>query len=199
MELLPGGWLAERADEAEIPADPVADAASLSGIQREALELLEWGRLGEHVAGFASTTAGRRLCRELPLAPSLEASRQLLAQTTELLALDGVLEGGLSFQGVADLSRTVQLCAKGGVASADELLDVATTLAAARRLRRQIDDPELRPTTTALVDELRTLPELEQRLRFCIEDGGRVADRASPPWPNCAARSAPLARSAAID
>ena len=181
MELLPGGLLAERADEAVIPADPVADAAALSGIQREALELLEWGRMGEHVAGFASTTAGRRLCRELPLAPSLEASRQLLAQTTELLALDGVLEGGLSFQGVADLSRTVQLCAKGGVASADELLDVATTLAAARRLRRQIDDPELRPTTTALVDELRTLPELEQRLRFCIEDGGRVADRASPP------------------
>jgi len=181
VKLLPGGLLAERADEAEIPADPVADAAALSGIQREALELLEWWRLGEHVAGFASTTAGRRLCRELPLAPSLEASRQLLAQTTELLALDGVLEGGLSFQGVADLSRTVQLCAKGGVASADELLDVATTLAAARRLRRQIDDPELRPTTTALVDELRTLPELEQRLRFCIEDGGRVADRASPP------------------
>ena len=175
----------------DLQGDPIAEASAtahqpqaatpFSGIQREALELLEWGRLGEHVAGFASTTAGRRLCRELPLAPSLEASRQLLAQTTELLALDGVLEGGLSFQGVADLSRTVQLCAKGGVASADELLDVATTLAAARRLRRQIDDPELRPITTALVDELRTLPELEQRLRFCIEDGGRVADRASPP------------------
>jgi|LauGreDrversion4_2_1035121.scaffolds.fasta_scaffold18229_5 DNA mismatch repair protein MutS2 len=161
--------------------DPTVNSASFSGIQREALELLEWGRLGEHVAGFASTTAGRRVCRELPLAPSLQASRQLLAQTTELLALDGVLEGGLSFQGVADLRRTVQLCAKGGVASADELLDVATTLAAARRLRRQIDDPELRPTTTALVEELRTLPELEQRLLFCIEDGGRVADRASPP------------------
>ncbi len=45
-----------------------------------------------------------------------EASQQLLAQTTELLALDGLIEGGLSFQGVADLSRTVQLCAKGGVA-----------------------------------------------------------------------------------
>nr|WP_303246144.1 endonuclease MutS2 [Synechococcus sp. HK05] len=176
---------------ADLHGDPVGDtavparqphaAAPSSGIQREALELLEWARLGEHVAGFASTTAGRRVCRELPLAPSLEASRQLLAQTTELLALDGVLEGGLSFQGVAELTRTVQLCAKGGVASADELLDVATTLAAARRLRRQIDDPELRPTTTALVEELRTLPELEQRLRFCIEDGGRVADRASPP------------------
>lgn len=154
---------------------------TLSPIQLEALELLEWRRLGEHVAGFAGTTAGRSLCRELPLAPSLQVSQQWLAQTGELLALDGLTEGGLSFQGVADLQRTVQLCAKGGVAGADELLDVATTLAAARRLRRQIDDAELRPVTTAMVEGLRTLPELEQRLRFCIEDGGRVADRASPP------------------
>jgi DNA mismatch repair protein MutS2 len=164
-----------------VPQISTESTAAKSGIQREALELLEWGRLGEHVAGFAGTVAGRRRCRELPLGPSLAASQELLAQTGELLALDGLLEGGLSFQGVADLSRTVQLCAKGGVAGGDELLDVATTLAAARRLRRQIDDPELRPATTALVEALRTLPELEQRLRFCIEEGGRVADRASPP------------------
>ena len=58
---------------------------------------------------------------------------------------------------------------------------MASTLAAARRLRRQIDDPQLRPVCTALVAELRTLPELEQRLHFCLEEGGRVADRASPP------------------
>ena len=150
-------------------------------IQAETLELLEWARLGEHVAGFAGTTAGRSLCLQLPLAPDRAESQRLLAETTELLALDGLTEGGLNFQGVADLSRTLQLCAKGGIAPADDLLAVATTLAAARRLRRQIDDPDLRPVTTALVAELRTLPELEQRLRFCIDDGGRVADRASPP------------------
>jgi DNA mismatch repair protein MutS2 len=137
-------------------------------IQAETLELLEWARLGEHVAGFAGTTAGRSLCLQLPLAPDRAESQRLLAETTELLALDGLTEGGLNFQGVADLSRTLQLCAKGGIAPADDLLAVATTLAAARRLRRQIDDPDLRPVTTALVEELRTLPELEQRLRFCI-------------------------------
>jgi DNA mismatch repair protein MutS2 len=164
---------AEQAFEAA--AEPVA------AIQREALELLEWSRLAEHLAGFASTSAGRALCRDLPLAGSLLESQRLLAETTELLALDGLTEGGLNFQGVADLRRTLQLCAKGGIASADDLLEVATTLAAARRLRRQIDDPQLRPVTTALVEQLRTLPELEQRLRFCLEEGGRVADRASPP------------------
>ena len=150
-------------------------------IQGEALDLLEWSRLAEHLAGFAGTSAGRALCRALPLAPDRAESQRLLAETTELLGLDGVIEGGISFQGVADLGHTLQLCAKGGIASADQLLQVATTLAAARRLRRQIDDPQLRPVTTTLVEALRTLPELEQRLRFCIEEGGRVADRASPP------------------
>ncbi|MFM8545294.1 MAG: endonuclease MutS2 [Vulcanococcus sp.] len=153
---------------------------SATAIQQEALELLEWPRLAQHLAGFASTALGRQRCLALPLAPSPEASARLLAETTELIALDGLTEGGLSFQGVADLSRTLQICAKGGTASGDDLLAVATTLAAARRLRRQIDEPALRPVCSALVEELRTLPELEQRLYFCLEESGRVADRASP-------------------
>ncbi len=152
-----------------------------SSIEQEALGLLEWPRLCGHVASFASTSAGRRHCEQLPLGASVSESRTLLAETSELLALDGLTEGGLNFQGVADIHPTVQLCAKGGVAGGEALLELATTLAAARRLRRQIDEPELRPVTTALVEELRTLPELEQRLHFCIEEGGRIADRASPP------------------
>ena len=166
----------------ESPREPTALVAPAQpDVEAEALDLLEWWRLAEQVAGFAGTPLGRALCRRLPLAASRAQSQALLAETTELLALDGLTEGGLSLQGIADLSHTLQLCAKGGVAPADDLLDVATTLAAARRLRRQIDDPQLRPVTSALVAELRTLPELEQRLRFCIEEGGRVADRASPP------------------
>ncbi|MFN9071812.1 MAG: endonuclease MutS2, partial [Cyanobacteriota bacterium] len=150
------------------------------GIGAEALDLLEWPRLCSQVASFAVTTSGKRFCQALPLALTPAASQELLEETTELLALDGLSEGGLSFQGVADLTSTVALCAKGGTAGGESLLEVATTLAAARRLRRQIDDPTLRPTTTALIDSLRTLPELEQRLQFCLEEGGRVADRASP-------------------
>ncbi|MEB3275712.1 MAG: endonuclease MutS2 [Cyanobacteriota bacterium] len=149
--------------------------------QAETLELLEWPRLAEHLASFSGTEAGRRHCLRLPLAADLERSRALIAETGELLALDGLLEGGLSLQGIADIEPLLQLCAKGGTAGGEALLALAFTLAAARRLRRQIEDAELRPVTTALVAQLRTLPELEQRLRFCLEEGGRVADRASAP------------------
>jgi DNA mismatch repair protein MutS2 len=154
---------------------------SPAAIEQETLDLLEWPRLAAHLASFAATAAGRRHCHSLPLPDAVQQSRTLLAETGELLALDGLLEGGLSFQGVADIGPTVGLCSKGGTASGEALLEVAATLAAARRLRRQIEDPSLRPVTSALVAELRTLPELEQRLRFCLEEGGRVADRASAP------------------
>ena len=151
----------------------------MAGIAAETLELLEWPRLAGHVAGFASTAPGQRHCLALPLPASCAESSTLLAETTELLGLDGVLEGGLSFAGVVDIAATVGRCAKGGSADGEELLGVAGTLAAARRLRRQIDDDALRPVCSALVADLRTLPELEQRLHFAIEEGGRVADRAS--------------------
>lgn len=153
--------------------------SELTAIGAETLQLLEWPRLAQQLASFASTRAGSRQCSALVPPLDFGESQRRLAETTELLGLDGLTEGGLSFSGAADIGATVNLCAKGGVAPGEDLLAVATTLAAARRLRRQIDAPEVRPVCSALVAELRTLPELEQRLHFCLEEGGRVADRAS--------------------
>ena len=45
----------------------------------ETQELLEWPRLAEQLAEFASTSAGRGRCLALPLAPELETGRVWLA------------------------------------------------------------------------------------------------------------------------
>jgi len=148
-------------------------------VWHDTLELLEWPRLCQHLAQFASTAAGQRRCLDEPLPSDLRESRERLARSIELAGLDGVLDGGLSFQGVHDLEPVLLRCCKGGTADGEALLAVADTLAAARRLRRQIDDPELRPRCTALLKDVATLPDLEQRLKFSLEEGGRVADRAS--------------------
>ena len=151
----------------------------MSALQ-ETLELLEWPRLCEHLSSFASTVQGRRSCRLGALPAALSDSLILQARTLEMATLDGLLDGGLSFQGIGDLDPILLRCSKGGTASGEELLAVAETLGAARRLRRQIDDPDLRPACTDLLVAMATFPELEQRLKFAIEEGGRVADRASP-------------------
>ena len=109
----------------------------MSALQ-ETLELLEWPRLCEHLASFASTVQGRRHCKIDSLPASLSDSLALQEQTLEMGSLDGVLDGGLSFQGVRDLAPTLLRCSKGGVASGAALVEAADTLAAARRLRRPI-------------------------------------------------------------
>ncbi|WP_320666460.1 endonuclease MutS2 [Prochlorococcus sp. MIT 1307] len=146
---------------------------------KDTLELLEWPRLCEYLSKFASTSQGCRECKRLSLPLDVSASRQRLAETMEIGALDELIEGGLSFQGIHDLEDTLFHCFKGGVVSGEQLLEVAETLSSARRLRRQIDDPQVRPVLTTLLVDLATLPELEKLLKFGLEEGGRVADRAS--------------------
>ena len=165
-----------------VASPPTAtDSLLASQAWQETLELLEWPLVCQHLSDFASTRMGRDAARQLTLPSSPAGSRQRLAETNEMVVLDDLSEGGLSFRGVADLRPVLLRCGKGGVASGEELLGVAETLAAARRLRRQIDEPDLRPVCTALIETMVTLPELEQRLKFALEEGGRVADRASAP------------------
>ena len=155
-------------------------AAALPEIQQEALALLEWPRLCEHVAECAATPMGRWALLHLSLPAHPQQSLQLQAETREMRTCAGSPAGGLSFRGVADISNTVALCRKHGVARASDLMDVAVTLAAARRLRGQLEEPELRPVITARLLSLPSLKQLERQLNHCLEEGGRVADRASP-------------------
>ena len=66
----------------------------MDGIRSETLQLLEWPRLAEQLATFAGSDPGRALCRRLPLADRADDARRWLDETAELLALDGLLEGG---------------------------------------------------------------------------------------------------------
>ena len=157
----------------------VVERNSLSAIQEEALELLGWPELCQHLAGFASTAMGRQALLRLCLPRDLSRSQELQQETRELLERDQQLEGGLDFRGVVDLNPLVERCCKGGVATGEALLGVATTMAAVRKLRRQINDPHQQPVTTACLARLQGLHQLEHRLNHCLEEGGHVADRAS--------------------
>ncbi len=152
---------------------------SFSCAFEETLDLLDWPLLCENLSTFCSTDEGRRKSKHLALPPDLSTSRLKLAETLEVGELDQLLEGGLQLQGVHYLGDVLRRCVKGGIANGEELLSIAVTLASARRLRRQIEDPESRPVLSALFVDLATLPKLERMLKFGLEDGGRVADRAS--------------------
>jgi DNA mismatch repair protein MutS2 len=148
-------------------------------IQAETLELLEWHRLCQHLSTFAATKLGAIASRHLQLPTTQAESRRLLALTQEVYSLEQDLKAEWSFEGIQDIGEALERAAMGGMLSGIELLNLATTLAGVRRLRRVIDDREEMPALSDLVAEVRTYPDLEQEIHRCIDEPGKVADRAS--------------------
>jgi len=148
--------------------------------ETETLELLEWPRLCQHLSTFAATKLGSIAARHLTVPPNLEGSRQLLAQTQELSELECRHPTALSFEGIIDISASLERAGIQGMLTGEALLGIATTLAGMRRLRRLIG---LEPDLTVLEDlvaTLRTYPEIEQEIYHCLDDQGQVSERASP-------------------
>ncbi|MGF1540873.1 MAG: endonuclease MutS2 [Pleurocapsa sp.] len=151
-----------------------------SAIATETLNLLEWHRLCQHLATFAATKLGAVAARQLKIPQTKAESQQLLAQTQEIYNLEQKLDSGWNFKGIEDIGEPLERVNIGGILGAKELLDLATTLAGVRRLRRIIDaKAEELPTIAELIIDLRTYPEIEQDIHHCIDDRGEVADRAS--------------------
>jgi len=148
-------------------------------VQKETLELLEWSRLCQHLSTFAATKLGAVAARHLIIPSTPAATLNLLAQTKEVYQIEAQLNSGLSFEGIKDIGVSLERAEIGGMLTGEELLDVATTLAGVRRLRRVIDELEDVPVLQELVAELRTYPEIEQNIHHCIDDSGKVTDRAS--------------------
>ena len=145
----------------------------------ESLELLEWPTVCSHLSTFAVTQQGRKRCKSFNLPLNISLSQKLLCQTLEIGSLDSSLYGGISFQGVHDLENILMICSKGGVAQGEDLLKVAETLRAARKLRKLIFDQLMRPRLSELLIDIATLPDLQKLLEFGLDEGGRIADRAS--------------------
>ncbi|MFS8851922.1 endonuclease MutS2 [Synechococcus sp. R5-16] len=164
--------------------DPSPRPTACQGERQETLELLEWPRLCQHLATFAATPLGRRACLELDPWQSRADSEAYLEQTEEAIRLDRTQAGGLSMAGIHNLLPALERAERGGILSGEELVQIATTLGAARRIRRLIDDHDHLPCLQTWVSTLRTYPELEQEIFRCLEEHGEVRDSASPALAN---------------
>lgn len=149
-------------------------------IQSETLDLLEWPRLCQQWSTFAATKLGALAARHGHIPQHQQESEQLLAQTREAYQLED--NAPLNFRGIQDIGEALERAKRQGILSGEELLEIATTLASARQLRRAIDAQEEEdfPVLQAIVSQLRTYPELEKEIHHCIDDRGKVTDRANP-------------------
>jgi DNA mismatch repair protein MutS2 len=148
------------------------------------LEMLEFPKVREILAGFTSFSASRELA--INLKPSFEAGAVILmlkhsAEARHLLAV----KPGFSIGGAHDVRDLVSVAAKDKVLDPQMLLDIKETLAAARVAHSSLKRlyQEL-PSLWDLAGQIVEKPDIEDAIGKCITSAGEIADSASPKLTN---------------
>ena len=84
-------------------------------LSEESIGLLEWDTLKTQLSTFASTKMGENAILEFDIPTDYEISRRLLQETIEINELEKKLDKSISFSGVFDISKNIEICSKGGV------------------------------------------------------------------------------------
>ena len=145
----------------------------------ESIDLLEWDTLKIHLASFASTRMGKRAILDLEVPIEYEVSRRLLNETVEIDDLENNLEKSINFSGVFEIRRNIEICSKGGVIGASDLLEIASTIAVAVQLKKLLLDLKKRPFISSFIKKLIDHTHIEKILKNGIESNGRISDRSS--------------------
>ena len=148
-------------------------------LEDESISLLEWDSLKTHLASFASTKMGKRAILSFEIPSKYEVSKRLLNETIEITELENNLDKSISFSGVFDISRNIEICSKGGVLLSSDLLEIAKTIAAARNLKKILLDFEQRPYISSFTKNLIDYQNIETIFKKGIESNGRISDNAS--------------------
>ena len=155
----------------EAPPKPIMDAHTL--------QLLEFDKVRELVAGYAASSLGRELARTVEPSTSIEKIRADIALVSEMCAaLD--LAHTPPFGGLHDVRLVVRRAAIGTMLSAEQLLEVSETLncvGATYRYKMRLD-----AKLTGLIDLLAGIEDLgvvAKTIGGCIDGRGHVLDMAS--------------------
>lgn len=143
------------------------------------LRVLEYEAIRQRLAQHASCALGKELAARLEPAVEPGVVRHLVAETTQartLLAGSGRVPLG----GVHDVRAQVMNAARGGALSGGDLLEVADTLYASRRMRSFLQRGETdAPLVVARAKELGVFKEIEQAIASSVDNRGEVVDGAS--------------------
>ncbi len=145
----------------------------------KSLEMLEFPKVREILAGYTSFSASRQLALSLQPSSNSASISQLLKQSAEARHLL-TLEPDFSIRGALDIREPVQMAARGKVLEPQALVEVQMTLAAARYVRNALKKVSRDLLLLwDIVDHIVELPSLESEIGRCITPTGEIMDSAS--------------------
>jgi DNA mismatch repair protein MutS2 len=144
------------------------------------LELLEFHKIREILAGFTSFSASRELALGLAPLPDEEDVRLRLRQSAEARRLLS-LSPDFHIGEVVDIREMVKMAARGKVLDSKSLLEIEKTLAATHRLKMHLMNmPQELPLMSGLAGEIVALDQLQKDIGGCLSPNGDLLDTASP-------------------
>ncbi|HLJ95377.1 MAG TPA: DNA strand exchange inhibitor protein [Gemmataceae bacterium] len=143
------------------------------------LELLEFHKVRELLAGYAACSLGKELCRQVEPGTDPDRIRTDLALVTEMTEAIGLGQSP-PFGGVHDVRLLARRASIGAMLTAEQLLEVADTLAATGHLfRYRMRLSERFQRLSALLAPVEDLGVVAKSITGCIDSRGHVLDMAS--------------------
>jgi DNA mismatch repair protein MutS2 len=142
------------------------------------LNVLEYHKILEKIAGFCDFSASMELARSLEPTDSYELAVSRLAETTEARKLLSIQDVGVG--AAHDIRPAADLAARSGVLDPHALLDVKSTLISCRELKKTFDKKEGEyPRLALIVEGLPDSHGIVDAITRVLSDRGEVLDSAS--------------------
>lgn len=149
---------------------------------KRVLRVLEFNKIIVELKKHAASGLGLQKIEDLVPSIDLSEVNQWQEETDEGAKVLR-LKGHVPLGGIHNIGASLQRAEIGGVLNAAELLEIADTIFAGRRLQLFIEnmreDEIGLPLLGDYVVQLAPEKELEQQIKMCIDDGGKVVDSAS--------------------
>ncbi|MED3933649.1 endonuclease MutS2 [Priestia megaterium] len=152
-------------------------------MQSRIFHVLEFNKVKEQLQKKVASSLGREKVANLIPSTQYEEVVKWQEATDEATTVLR-LRGNVPLGGIFDVRPSVKRAEIGGTLSSNELLDVASTIYAARQVKQFIEqvveDEDLQLSIiTEHIEKLMPLPEVEQTIKMSIDENGTVLDGAS--------------------
>jgi DNA mismatch repair protein MutS2 len=151
-------------------------------MQERTLKVLEFTKVRDQLIEHAASSLGIDKLKRLVPSTDFEEVVKLQAETDEASTVLRI-KGNVPLSGIHDIRAHIKRSVIGGVLSSHELIQVASTIHASRQMKRFIENiAEERteiPILLEKVDRIIPLVNLEESIRYAIDESGEVLDSAS--------------------
>jgi len=151
-------------------------------VQPRVLKVLEFNKVKDKLATFSASSLGKEKVAQLTPATNYDEVVKRQLQTDEAATVLR-LKGEVPLGGITDIRAHVKRAEIGGTLNTHELLDIAGTIYAARKLDRfvesVVEEDISIPILKEYMEQLIIYPELERNIKNCIDEYGEVLDGAS--------------------